>query len=220
MNSRLIGVIFPVFWLIAAPTFGQHGLDSLPSDLVEAFEERKSLASNDPAELERVIEAGRERAIFCNTCHGPDGSATRVNYPSLASQNPVYLLDQIEQFANGEREKLVMNVLAETFSLDEKVTLAIYYSHMPLTTPPFDLELARRGGATYQARCAACHGANGLGEEGYARIAGQQPGYVANVLREYKSGDSPRRFSVMYGIASALSDSDIDAVAHYIASLR
>ncbi|TVQ41718.1 MAG: cytochrome biogenesis protein ResB [Wenzhouxiangella sp.] len=206
--------------MLTGQASAQHGTETLPEALVEAFEAMQGEIARDPEARLRVIEAGRERAAFCNTCHGPDGSATRVNYPSLASQNPVYLLDQIEQFANGSREKLVMNVLAETFSVDEKVTLALYYSEMTLQAPEADLELARRGAPVYQARCATCHGSAGLGEEGYARIAGQQPGYVANVLREYRSGDSPRRFSVMYGIASGLGNDDIDAVAHYIASLR
>ncbi|MCH8479235.1 MAG: c-type cytochrome [Wenzhouxiangella sp.] len=207
-------------WMIAMTAMAQHGLETLPEELAEAFVSLQTKVSDDPEALEQVITAGRERAVFCNTCHGPDGSATRVNYPSLASQNPVYLLDQIEQFADGSRKKLVMNVLAETFSIEEKITLALYYSAMPLVPTEADLELARHGAPVYQARCAACHGPAGRGEEGYARIAGQQPGYVAAVLREYKSGQSPRRFSVMYGIASALSENDIDAVAHYIASMR
>lgn len=198
----------------------QHGPEELPEELVEAFESLQAEVDNDQAAMDRMIEAGRERAIFCNTCHGPDGSAQRPNYPSLASQNPVYLLDQIEQFADGSREKLVMNVLAETFTTEEKATLAIYYAHMDLEPTDYDADLATRGAPVYQLRCAQCHGAGGLGEAGYARIAGQQPEYVAEVLREYRTGKSPRRLSVMYGISSALSESDIDAVAHYAASLR
>ncbi len=207
-------------WLASMPVLAQHGLEELPEDLVASFESLAAEVRDDAEALERVIEAGRERAIFCNTCHGPDGSAERPNYPSLAAQNPVYLLDQIEQFADGSRDKLVMNVLAETFSNEEKVTLALYYAHMELEPADFDEELARRGAQAYQARCAQCHGTSGLGEEGYARIAGQQPEYIAEVLREYRSGDSPRRLSVMYGISSGLSENDIDAVAHYAASLE
>jgi len=219
-KRRWAVVILVMTWLLAMPAIAQHGLETVPQELAEAFASMQTKVSSDPEALEQVIAAGRERAIFCNTCHGQDGSATRVNYPSLAGQNPVYLLDQIEQFADGSRKKLVMNVLAETFSVEEKVTLALYYSAMPLEPTEADLDLARHGAPVYQLRCAACHGPAGRGEEGYARIAGQQPGYVATVLREYKSGQSPRRFSVMYGIASALSESDIDAVAHYIASMR
>jgi len=207
-------------WLVSLPVLAQHGLEELPDELVASYESLAAEVRDDADALERVIEAGRERAVFCNTCHGPDGSAERPNYPSLAAQNPVYLLDQIEQFADGSRDKLVMNVLAETFSVEEKVTLALYYAHMALEPTDYDEELARQGAPVYQMRCAQCHGASGLGEAGYARIAGQQPEYVAEVLREYRSGDSPRRLSVMYGISSGLNERDIEAVAHYAASLQ
>ncbi len=207
-------------WLASLPVLAQHGLEELPDELATTYETLAAEVQDDAEALERVIEAGRERAVFCNTCHGPDGSAQRPNYPSLAAQNPVYLLDQIEQFADGSREKLVMNVLAETFSVEEKVTLALYYAHMELEPTEFDEDLARRGAQVYQFRCAQCHGAGGLGEVGYARIAGQQPEYIAEVLREYRSGDSPRRLSVMYGVSSGLNENDIEAVAHYAASLQ
>ena len=206
--------------LTGLQAFAQHGLDTLPDELTNRYESVAAEVREDADALERVIEAGRERAVFCNTCHGPDGSAQRPNYPSLAAQNPVYLLDQIEQFADGSRKKLVMNVLAETFSVEEKINLALYYAHMELEPAEFDEELARRGAQAYQARCAQCHGASGLGEAGYARIAGQQPEYIAEVLREYRSGNSPRRLSVMYGISAGLSEQDIEAVAHYAASLQ
>jgi cytochrome c553 len=214
------GAALMILLSISLGATAQHGEQALPADLLEAFRTHEAETRSDPAALARTIEAGRERARFCNTCHGPDGSATRDNYPSLAGQNPLYLLDQIEQFADGSREKLVMNVLAETFSIEEKTTLALYYANVAQRPAEADLELARQGAPIYQLRCAACHGSDGLGEEGYARIAGQQPGYVSRVLREYRSGNSPRRFSVMYGVTSVLHDDDVEALAHYIASMR
>lgn len=208
--------------LIASLTMGvatgSSGLAQLPEDLVEAFVQQQERVDNEPAERDAVVAAGRERAVFCNTCHGRDGNATRAGYPSLAGQSAIYLLDQIEQFATGDREKLVMNVLAETFSIEEKVTLALYYANVELQPTDYDLDLALAGAQVYQLRCAACHGNDGRGTEGYARIAGQQASYVAKVLREYRGGNSPRRPSVMYGIAGALGEQDIETVSHYVAS--
>ncbi|MGY6588361.1 MAG: c-type cytochrome [Wenzhouxiangella sp.] len=200
------------------PSLAASGLAHLPDELADAFSQQQARVDSDSDQREAVIAAGRERAIFCNTCHGRDGNATRAGYPSLAGQSAVYLLDQIEQFATGDREKLVMNVLAETFSIDEKITLALYYANVELADTDYDLDLALAGAPVYQLRCAACHGADGRGTEGYARIAGQQASYVAKVLREYRGGNSPRRPSVMYGIANALSDQDIETVSHYVAS--
>ena len=213
-------MIFLAMFMAAPMAFAQYGLEQLPEDLVRDYRALAERAEADPEALDEIIRAGRERAIFCNTCHGPDGNARRPTYPALAGQNAGYLLDQIEQFAAGTREKKVMNVLAATFSNREKVTLALYYTHMERERPSVDPDLARRGAPVYQLRCAQCHGSDGRGQQGYARIAGQQPGYIAKVLREYRGGESPRRLGPMYGVASALDESVIDAVAHYAASLR
>jgi cytochrome c553 len=214
-------IILTALMLGAFSVHAEHGPHVLPGELRSAYEALRAEVDSDPHARERVIEAGRGRAVFCNACHGPDGNARRPNYPSLAGQNPVYLLDQIEQFASHTREKRIMNVLAETFSTEEKVVLALYYANMELEpVTDFDAALARAGAGVYQVRCAQCHGGRGLGEQGYARIAGQNPAYVANVLTEYRSGESPRRPSAMFGVASALSEADVEAVAHYVAALR
>jgi cytochrome c553 len=214
-------IILTALLLGAFSVHAEHGPHALPGELLSAYEALRAEVDSDPHALERVIAEGRGRAVFCNACHGPDGNARRPNYPSLAGQNPVYLLDQIEQFASHTREKRIMNVLAETFSTEEKVVLALYYANMELEPiTGFDAELARAGAGVYQTRCAQCHGGRGLGEQGYARIAGQNPTYVAGVLTEYRSGASPRRPSAMFGVASALSEADVEAVAHYVAALR
>ncbi|WP_018233098.1 c-type cytochrome [Thioalkalivibrio thiocyanodenitrificans] len=214
-------IILTALILGAFSVQAEHGPHALPGELLSAYEALRAEVENDPDALERVIAEGRGRAVFCNACHGPDGNARRPNYPSLAGQNPVYLLDQIEQFASHTREKRIMNDLAETFSTEEKVVLALYYANMELEPiADLDTELARAGAGVYEARCAQCHGDQGLGEQGYARIAGQSPSYVANVLKAYRSGESPRRPSAMFGVARGLSETDVDAVAHYVAALR
>lgn len=214
-------IILAALMLCALSAHAEPGPHALPGELLSAYEALRAEVDSDPHARERVIAAGRGRAAFCNACHGPDGNAQRPDYPSLAGQNPLYLLDQIEQFASHRREKRVMNVLAATFSTGEKVVLALYYASMerePVTD--FDPDLAREGAGVYQSRCAQCHGGQGLGEQGYARIAGQNPAYVANVLQQYRRGESPRGPSAMFGVASGLSAADVEAVAHYIAALR
>jgi cytochrome c553 len=192
----------------------------LPAELVQAVTALLEDADSAPATYREVIQAGRDRAIFCNSCHGRDGNSRLPTYPSLAGQNPVYLLDQIEQFADQRREKPVMNALAASFTQEEKVLLAVYYAIAPPRAAGGDVALARGGGPVYHSRCAQCHGVDGRGEQGYARLAGQQPQYLANTLREYRSGSSRRRSSEMDSIAASLSDTDIEAVAAYIANLR
>ena len=46
-----------------------------------------------------------------------------------------------------------------------------------------------------------------------AKIAGQQPGYIINALKAYKSGE--RSHPSMRGIAASLSEEDMKKLADY-----
>ncbi|MEP6938909.1 MAG: c-type cytochrome [Rudaea sp.] len=71
------------------------------------------------------------------------------------------------------------------------------------------------------ATCAACHGPDGNAateaQAMYPRLAGQFHDYLARALHEYKSGE--RKNVIMAGFASALSDSEIDALARYFGEM-
>jgi len=73
-------------------------------------------------------------------------------------------------------------------------------------------------GKTKAAACAACHGTDGNGiAPNYPALAGQYPDYLEQVLHEYKDGQ--RTNAIMNGMASPLSDQDIDDLAAYFSSL-
>ena len=68
------------------------------------------------------------------------------------------------------------------------------------------------------ALCIGCHGIPGYKTafpEVYhvPKIAGQQPGYLINALKAYKSGE--RSHPSMRGIAASLSDEDMKLLADY-----
>ncbi|MFA7095735.1 MAG: c-type cytochrome [Gammaproteobacteria bacterium] len=176
--------------------------------------------NSDAAKREAVMSAGRDRAIFCSYCHGMDGNSEQPDYPNLAGQNPLYLLEQIEKFADGRRKKPVMNALSEIFTTDEKMLLAVYYAISPLKPANADPAIAQLGESLYQNRCMACHGPDGRGEKGFARLAGQKPDYVKKVLKGFRMGTDKRQNPLMQAVASTLSDTQIEAVAAYVANLR
>jgi cytochrome c553 len=66
--------------------------------------------------------------------------------------------------------------------------------------------------------CAACHGATGNEslDDTYPKLAGQHDDYLANALRDYRSGK--RRNAIMAGFAAGLSDEDINDLAAFYAS--
>jgi cytochrome c553 len=73
-------------------------------------------------------------------------------------------------------------------------------------------------GKTRAAACEACHGADGNGAApNYPALAGQYQDYLQQVLHEYKDGQ--RTNAIMNGMASPLSDQDIEDLAAYFSSL-
>jgi cytochrome c553 len=73
------------------------------------------------------------------------------------------------------------------------------------------------------AMCVGCHGIPGYKTafpEVYhvPKIAGQQPGYIVNALKAYKSGE--RSHPSMRGIAASLSEEDMKQLADYYGSAK
>lgn len=66
--------------------------------------------------------------------------------------------------------------------------------------------------------CVACHGANGISQiPMYPNLAGQKEQYLVLQLNAFRGGE--RKNMVMAPMASGLSDSDINDLAAYFASL-
>ncbi len=183
---------------------------------------------NDPPRRAEAVAAGEERTRLCSNCHGEDGNSKQPDIPNLAGQSPTYLLEQIEHFASGRRKNFVMNSLTKEFTLSDKVNLAIFYSSMTVKPTAFDAALAPRGKQIFERVCYLCHGSNGKGEEGFARIAGQKPAYVIKTLKRYRANalgqtdpDEVKRTNPrMEQVTQSFTDRDIEAVANYVTSLH
>jgi len=65
--------------------------------------------------------------------------------------------------------------------------------------------------------CAECHGANGEGDEA-PKLAGQAQSELVKAMQDYKSGK--RANSAMREAMDKLSDSDLENLAAYYASLK
>jgi cytochrome c553 len=86
--------------------------------------------------------------------------------------------------------------------------------------PPTDAALAARGKVVYKNECAECHEDDGHGTEKFARIAGQQTGYLTHTLTAYRDGSSARTNRQMITSIRGMSDADIAAVVAYTASMK
>ncbi len=74
------------------------------------------------------IEAGKQRASTCFSCHGPEGVSLNPRYPNLAGQNAEYLASQLNAFRNGERKDAIMSPMAASMSDADVENVAAYFA--------------------------------------------------------------------------------------------
>ena len=190
----------------------------------------------DPAKPD--VNRGQAIATqVCASCHGADGNSSGGAYPKLAGQHPEYLVKQLMDFKTQPgakqpaRNNAIMAGMAAALSSQDVVNVAAYfaaqtpkpgYAH-DKNTVPLGEKIYRAGIAERAVpACASCHGPTGQGiPVQYPRLSGQWAEYTVTQLDAFTQGPGARNNSdPMHTIASRLSDSDIKAVADYIAGLH
>ncbi len=95
------------------------------------------------------------------------------------------------------------------------LALSISLANMPVFASENTAHGNAEAGKEKSATCAACHMADGnSAAPSFPKIAGQQPGYIAKQLADFKSG--ARLDDTMKGMVAALSEQDmLDLDAYY-----
>ncbi|MFK7913271.1 MAG: cytochrome c [Pseudomonadales bacterium] len=144
------------------------------------------------------VAAGKAAYAVCSACHGADGLGNRaMNAPKLAGQEPWYLKRQLEAFKAGHRGtapgdtygaqmRPMAMVVTDAAAADN---LAAYIESLPAPKPEATVSGDAAKGKAGFAVCAACHGANGEGNEamGGPRLAGQNDWYLARQIQNYQN---------------------------------
>ena len=182
---------------------------------------------------------GATKSAVCSACHGPNGNSTSPEWPRLAGQNAVYIVEQLRLFRSGVRDNPVMKPLASTLSDQDIDDIAVYYeaqTPLGLDADPSYWQageaLYLRGDTTHEVpACVACHGPVGRGNlaAGYPALQAQQSVYVVKQLNDYASGKRytgahpetvSRNGVMMFTIARRLSAEQIRDVASYVQGMR
>jgi cytochrome c553 len=186
----------------------------------------------------------------CAACHGANGEGGKGGeYPRLAGQPPSFVVDSLKQFQERRRHNLPMFPYTEPRELSARdmADVAEYLAGIELPSKPpefkesdsaLDRLLAlekvlviprvegdvEKGKATYQAKCAKCHGETGLGREtkGAPRLVGQYTNYLQRQFEAFKKaargggkGEDP-----MNGALKELSAADITNVLAWLTSMQ
>ncbi|WP_454739217.1 c-type cytochrome [Cupriavidus necator] len=159
----------------------------------------------------------------CFSCHGPRGQSRNGHYPALSGLPASYIEGQLRAFASEQRHSPTMGPLARSLTEGQIKLLAAYYARQaPAETAsaPASAVLEERGKTAVQAHsCQACHGERLAGKDLAPRLAGQGEIYLANQLAAFKAGERRDPSGAMNGIAAALSNEDIPAVASYLSRI-
>jgi cytochrome c553 len=136
---------------------------------------------------EVAYQEGREVAAVCNECHGERGVSTTPGVPSLAGQQPAYLIIATQEYADGSRGHAGKQQMLEGLDQVDIEKMAMYFSAQApklREPPPFGDPEA---GEALTAICGGCHGARGISHEPLIpNLAGQEPTYLVNAIKAYR----------------------------------
>lgn len=189
-----------------------------------------AIVKGDPAVGKYKAESER-----CLECHGSAGpgqgysNGTEGKFAKLAGQYPEYIVKQIRDFRSGARRYEFMAMMAKSINDTDLADIAAYFGaeramqQQGRAANAIGKNLFVNGDAARNiVPCISCHGAAGQGGASFADggnpvIGGQGLRYLEKQLFDWRSGERNNSAGgVMNAVTKALSDAEIQALAHYI----
>jgi cytochrome c553 len=157
------------------------------------------------------------KAQACAACHGNKGVPTDPKtIPVIWGQEQSYLMKQLRDFRNGERDSAVMSPLAKNLAEGDLRKMAAYFAAKPWP--------ARRAAAKPPsppksiAQCQACHQPNFQGGMPAPRLAGLSYEYLVASMRAFATEQRTNNLD-MPRFMRMLSERERSAMARYISAL-
>ena len=116
-----------------------------------------------------------------------------------------------------------MSPIAEALSNQNIRDLGAYYASLPPPQPTMAADaLAQRGEqVALQHRCRSCHSDDYNGFRAAGRLSGQREDVMVKALHDFKSGKRVGSgVASMADVTYELSDADMNALSHYMATRR
>jgi cytochrome c553 len=183
------------------------------------------------AALQLDPNASRGAAIYlqnCARCHGQGAIGDPRNViPSLAAQREAYLIKQLADFTELERDGPEMHAVVARSRLSEPQSLAdvaAYLSRLPPARFPetADGEGVELGEAIFQEQCASCHDEDARGDDdGFVPSLRDQ--HYSYLVREMRALAASHRLNVdsdLVRFIDSLDTEEMTAVADYLSRMR
>jgi len=224
----------PVGYLVEAMHAYRDGkrhhaaLQNMTSGMTEADIANVSAYYSGLAPLEAVAGAvqdetgqssygeGAAVAEACTQCHGENGVSDTPGIPSLAGQQPGYLIVSTQEYKDGSRGHAEKEEMLKDLERIDIEKMAMYFaSQVPPAreAPPFGDPVA---GEPLSASCGGCHGERGISHDPMVpSLASQEPFYLMNAIKAYR--DHKREHEEMM---TDKSDREIEDIAAYYVTQR
>jgi len=164
-----------------------------------------------------------QKAQVCSACHGENGVPQQKDHPVIWGQQLGYLFIELRDFKVGARKNDLMSPIAQGLDPSDLMPLAQYFSQKPwpnLAQPPAMGDVAAQAQrANASIVCTSCHQEGFKGDSVQPRLAGQNHDYLAKTMSDFRTGARANNPS-MTDLMKAISESDIAALATYIAGLQ
>ena len=163
-------------------------------------------------------EQGQKLSAACAKCHGEDGNSKAPGMPTLAGQQPHYLVAAIQEYHQGDRATASMRSMLRNASNLELENLALYFG----SQTPVQRAAATRGnpaaGEPASAMCGGCHGVHGVSTDAATpNLAGQDFEYLVKSTKAYRT---TRKNWGMQRYIAGLGDKDIDNISAFYAAQK
>lgn len=164
----------------------------------------------------------------CSTCHGAQGQSSSPIFPSLAGQNPEYLVKQLHDFKSKKRVSDTMAPQVADLSDANISELATFFAGKPAKVNRVsDADLLPVGRYIYTKgnswsnvpACITCHGDKAYGTTTLPRLAGQNARYLLGQLKDFNLRARTNDNEAMHLVASRLSELEAKAVTDYLSQL-
>jgi cytochrome c553 len=158
-----------------------------------------------------AYDEGQEVAAVCTECHGAGGYSVEPGVPSLAGQQPAYLIVSTQEYLDGSRGHAGKEEMLQGLKQVDIERMAMYFAaQSPAVREAPSFGDPRRGESLSSA-CADCHGDRGISQDPLVpNLAGQEPVYLVNSIKSYR--DNQRQHEAMVADSS---DSEIEDIAAY-----
>ena len=159
----------------------------------------------------------------CEDCHGKNGVSDAADVPSIAGISAPVHGDFLLAYQEKTRPcRQGMCAVAAKLTAADIEAVANHFAQLPFVAAKqsFDAQKAAAGEKLHARDCAKCHTKGGRDPADDASVlGGQHLKYLQQALTDFKGGEREQSKKMAEKLAK-WSDADIDAVAHYYASLQ